>query len=154
MIAVLATLPFGCDRAQPPVNGLAGFELGKTMLADVPSQARCYLEPKRDIQRCIFLPATSIAGRSPEVQLDFDGKGPQATVAEIILTIPGCRFDELTSWLGERIGKVSETGDKRAFWQRDQIFVAAEESGPARCYVTAVKPTDTARVASLRGATP
>ena len=43
IVAALITLILvfsGCDRAAAPVNGLAGFELGKTMLADVPAQVR------------------------------------------------------------------------------------------------------------------
>ena len=141
----------GCDRAAPPVNGLAGFELGKTMLAEIPKEARCYVNPETNTQRCIVLPATSIAGRRPDVQLEFNGTAPQSTVTEIILTIPGCRFGELTDWFVDKIGKAGEIAEKRAYWSRKHAFIAVFESSPARCEVTAVTPKNQERVAALRG---
>ena len=142
----------GCDRAKAPVNGLAGFSPGKTMLADIPSEARCFVNPESDTQRCLLLPTTSIAGKRPNVQLEFDGKTPQSKVTEVILTVPGCRFDELVGWLDEKVAKATESTDKRAIWLEEQIFIAAEESGPARCEVAAVAPDNKARIAALRGA--
>ncbi len=150
-VGALLALATGCDRAKPKINGLAGFELGETILADIPSQARCFENPKSETQRCILLPATQIAGRRPKVQLDFDGNAPQSKVTEIILTIPGCNYDQLVVWLDEKLGKTDDKAEKRAYWIHEQVFIAAEENGPARCYVTAVRPQDKKRVASLRG---
>ena len=145
----------GCERAKPLINGLAGFELGATTLAVVSGKAlRCYTNPQTSTERCFIRPATSIAGRVPDVQIDFDGKTLQSTVAEITLTIPGCRFDSLASWLEDKLGKASNVGQKRAYWAQKLICVAAEESSPARCQVTAVKADDKQRIAAIRGSTP
>lgn len=153
IVGCWAVATAGCDRPKAPIHGIAGFAPGQTMLADIPTQARCFVNPESDTQRCLLMPTTSIAGRRPDVQLEFDGKTPQSKVTEVILTIPGCRFDELVAWFDDKVGKASEAEARRAIWVQERIFIAAVESGPARCYVTAVAPGNKERVAALRGAT-
>ncbi len=140
----------GCERAKAPVNGLAGYELGKTTLASVEAQgdSRCF--EKDGFVRCLVMRRRQVAGHTAQIELDFAGKTPQSVLAEIMLEIPGCRPDDLKSWFVERIGKATEDGEKNTVWSRKHIYLSLKVVGPARCQVVAVHPVDEERIERLK----
>lgn len=149
----LGTLAFamlvqtGCERPRPPVNGIAGFELAKTTLADVqPRSLAC--NQGDNYTRCWIDARQSIMGRVPQIELDFAGKND--LLAEIKMEIPGCRLDELEAWFVDKLGNPTEKGKDRVIWAQKYMFLLIEVAGPARCHVTAVAPEDTERVERVK----
>ncbi|MEM9489293.1 MAG: hypothetical protein AAGC55_09120 [Myxococcota bacterium] len=151
-LALCAVASVGCERPRAPLNGLAGFSIGQTTRASVENKGRCYENPDAQAWRCLVRPVATIAGRSPDVQLDFDSMDMNALLTEITLTVPGCKFADLNAWLDERLGAESRSsaGAKHAYWTQQLIFVAAGEISPARCQITAVKSDDQPRISALK----
>jgi len=147
---VLGGLGTGCKRANAPVNGLGGFELGKTTVVDAQAAARCF--DTGEFIRCMVTNGQSIAGLPTQIQLDFSGNTTDATLVEIAVEIAGCKHAQVTEWLADRMGKPDETGNDHSYWIQQYIFLALWENGPSRCAANAVKPNDSERISRIRSA--
>ena len=138
-----------CERPKAPVNGIGGYELAKTTLGSVEGKAngRCFDSQGRT--NCMIIARSTIAKRTPQIQLEFAGTEPNALLRRIFLDIPGCNLDEIREWFEERMGKASHKSEEGALWQQKYIVLSMLSSGPARCTVTAADPSDLPRVELL-----
>lgn len=138
----------GCERPKQPVNGLGGFELGKTTLAQVQGTARCI--DRGQFMRCIVITSQSVAGLPTQIELDFSGKTTDSQLVEILAEVAGCDVPKVTAWFAERAGKPTEIADKHAYWAQQYIFLSLKEIAPSRCHVIAVRPEDSERIARIK----
>jgi len=116
-----------CERPKPPVNGIAGFEVGRTRLGSVggiPTNAGKFTR--------VYAGSVKLAERTASVELLFNGAQTDSVLLEILLDIPGCRPELLDKDLVGRIGKPTEQADKNAFWALKYVFIAARVVGPAK----------------------
>lgn len=148
--AILAVVAGGCERPRAPVNGIGGFELARTTLAGVQPHSTQCMEQEGNVTRCWINARQAILGRTPQIELDFAGTGPDALLAEIVLQVPGCDLDKLRAWFEDKLGKPSEERDQKVLWEQKFMVLSAEINGPSRCLITAVAPQDGERVERVK----
>jgi hypothetical protein len=138
-----------CDRPKAPVNGIGGFVLAKTTLASVANQGAGQCFESSGHTSCLLLAQQSIAGRSPQIQLEFAGNQSDAVLRRILMEIPGCVLGETRAWFEERLGKPDRSDDAGALWQQTYMVTSVRVTGPSRCQVVAVDPVDEPNVTQL-----
>ena len=145
----LAVALGACDRPKAPVNGIGGFVLAKTTLSTVARQGTAQCFDSGGHTNCLIIAQQSIAGRTPQMQLEFASNQPNAVLRRIIMDIPGCVLDETRAWFQERLGKPNRSDDAGALWQQKYMVMSLRVTGPSRCQVIAVDPVDEANVTQL-----
>lgn len=138
-----------CERPKAPVNGIGGFVLANTTLSSVARQSTAQCFDSSGHTSCLILAPQSIAGRTPQIQLEFASDQPSAVLRRIVLEIPGCTLDETRAWFEERLGKPDRSDDTGALWQQKYMVTSLRVTGPSRCQVIAVDPVDEANVTML-----
>ncbi len=138
-----------CERPKAPVNGIGGFQLGKSKLSGLQgaASARCF--DTKGKARCLILARQAIAGRTPQTQLEFAGNQPESTLERIVMEIPGCNIGEVRAWFEKRLGDVSMESDKGVLWQQKYMVLSLYISGPSRCQVLAVEPSNESAIAEV-----
>jgi hypothetical protein len=146
ILAVLAA----CSERKQEYNGIGQYLLGKTTLADGEIHFRC--QPSGDkLTWCFGGPDVKIGDQPAAVTLYFNGKTPEAPLAEIALSVRGCDAEKAEKALASALGPPSETGDKQIFWVKKAMFVAGKmRKEGTTCDISFVDPADQARVNELR----
>jgi hypothetical protein len=150
LFVAIAILASGCERPRAPVNGIGGFELARTTLAGVQPHSTQCLEQQNNVTRCWLNARQAIMGRIPQIELDFAGTAPDSVLAEIVLQVPGCQLDQLTSWFEDKLGAPTARSEQKVLWEQKYMVLSAEINGPSRCLITAVAPVDEERVERVK----
>lgn len=137
----------GCRR-EAPVNGIGGFEIGKTQLGQL--SGRCMPASEEPLMYCPGIAAVALGDQNANIDLYFGGKTTDATLVEILLDISSCRPEGLEAYLTSKLGQPVRRTEKRAFWTNEFVHIsAALPAEPMRCEVNFVSIKDAKRIESL-----
>jgi hypothetical protein len=143
----LVALAAGCRR-EAPVNGIGGFEIGKTQLGSL--SGRCFPASDEPLMLCPSIAAAPLADQKGNIDLYFGGKTTDSTLIEILLDVAFCRPEPLEAFLIEKLGQPKGRVGKRAFWSNEYVYIsAALPADPTRCEINFVSSNDKERIATL-----
>jgi hypothetical protein len=148
VIGAMLVVSGGCKR-EAPVNGIGGFQVGKTKLGQI--GGRCIDASEQPLMFCPSLASVMLGDHRANIDLYFADKHNEATLAEILLDVNACRPDALGAWLADTLGKAVQQAERRMFWSNDHVFIAAAlPAEPGRCEINFVAAGDTARIERLQ----
>lgn len=148
-IVVLVAASAACERPKAPVNGIGGFQLGKTKLRSLQAAANARCFDAEGKAKCLIMARQAIAQRTPQMQLEFSGTQPDALLGRIVLEIPGCNLDDVRVWFENRLDAPTEKIADAVLWQQKYMVLSLYISGPSRCQVIAIDPDDEPGVQAL-----
>lgn len=149
VVAATALVAAGCRR-EAPVNGIGGFEVGKTQLGQV--GGRCIDASEAPLMFCPSMASVMLGEQRANIDLYFGDKKNDATLVEILLDVNACQPEALGTWLSSTLGKPEQQTGARMFWSNEHAFIAAAlPAEPGRCELNFVAAGDTARIDRLRG---
>lgn len=147
LLGVMAWIPAGCRR-EAPINGIGGFEIGKTQLGSL--SGRCIPASEEPLMVCPAIAAVPLGEQTANIDLYFEGKSTDSTLIEILLDVSFCRPEGIEAFLIHKLGQPKGRVGKRAFWSNDYVHIsAALPAEPTRCEVNFVSVKDQARIDSL-----
>lgn len=153
-LAALAVLAVGCKDGPPEFSGIGKYRFGKTTLADVKDgicQPTDVESGTRKATWCFQLPPYSVAGRTAEIDLYFEGTEPSGKLIEIQLKVRGCIEADLETWMRSNFGPPIETRAKRLYWKNSYLWAAGLiPSEPGRCLVHLLPLSETSEIARLK----
>jgi hypothetical protein len=137
----------GCRR-EAPINGIGGFEIGKTQLGQL--SGRCMPASEEPLMLCPSVASVGLGDQTANIDLYFGGKTTDATLIEILLDVSSCRPEGLEAYLTSRMGPPVRRTEKRAFWTNEYVHISAGlPVEPMRCEVNFVSVKDAKRIESL-----
>lgn len=137
----------GCRR-EAPINGIGGFEIGKTQLGQL--SGRCMPASEEPLMVCPGIASVGLGDQTANIDLYFAGKTTDSTLVEILLDISSCRPEGLEAYLVSKMGQPIRRTGKRAFWTNEYVHIsAALPAEPMRCEVNFVSVKDTKRIENL-----
>lgn len=145
LLALLATA--GCRR-EAPINGIGGFEIGKTQLGQL--SGRCMPASEEPLMYCPSVAAVALGDQNANIDLYFGGKTTDATLIEILLDVTFCRPEGLEAYLTSKLGEPVRRIGPRTFWSNEYVHIsAALPAEPTRCEVNFVSVKDSKRLQGL-----
>lgn len=145
LLGTLAWIPAGCRR-EAPVNGIEGFEIGKTQLGSL--SGRC--TPEEPLMWCPGVTGVRLGDQKGNIDLYFEGMTTDSRLIEILIDVPFCRPEGLEAFLTHTLGEPKGRVGKRAFWSNEYVYIsAALPAEPRRCEVNFVSVKDQARIDKL-----
>lgn len=142
----------GCRR-EAPVNGIGGFEVGKSELGQM--GGRCIDASEQPLMFCPGLASVMLGDHRASIDLYFGDKRNDAKLVEILLDVNACRPKELGPWLVGKLGKPAKQTDSHMSWSNEHVFIAAAlPAEPGRCEINFVAASDTARIERLDSDSP
>lgn len=149
MAMVLVLLAAGCRR-EAPINGIGGFEIGKTQLGQL--SGRCMPDEQEPLMRCPIGVSAPLGEHKGDLELYFGGKNTDSTLVEILIDVLRCRPAELEAYLVSILGQPGGRTAKRVWWMNEYVYIsAAVPAGGASCEVNFVAVTDKQRIETLGG---
>lgn len=149
MAMVLVLLAAGCRR-EAPINGIGGFEIGKTQLGQL--SGRCMPDEQEPLMRCPIGVSAPLGEHKGDLELYFGGKNTDSTLVEILIDVLRCRPAELEAYLVSILGQPGGRTAKRVWWMNEYVYIsAAVPAGGASCEVNFVSVTDKQRIETLGG---
>ena len=137
----------GCRR-EAPINGIGGFEIGKTQLGQL--SGRCMPASEEPLMLCPSIASVGLGDQTANIDLYFGGKTTDATLVEILLDVSSCRPEGIEAYLVHRMGQPVRRTEKRAFWTNEYVHISAGlPVEPMRCEINFVSAKDTKRIESL-----
>jgi hypothetical protein len=151
LAVVLAALAGGCRR-EAPINGIGGFEVGKTQLGQL--SGRCIPDEQEPLMRCPLGIAAPLGEQKGDLELYFGGKNTDSTLVEILIDVLRCEPDKLEAYLVSILGQPAGRTAKRVWWANEYVYISAAVAPDASsCEVNFVSVTDKARIETLGGQT-
>jgi hypothetical protein len=146
---VLAALVAGCRR-EAPINGIGGFEIGKTQLGQL--SGRCMPDEQEPLMRCPIGVSAPLGDQKGEIELYFGGKNTESPLIEILLDVMRCRPADLEAYLVSVLGQPGGRTARRVWWVNEYVYISASVLGGATsCEVNFVAVTDKERIEALGG---
>lgn len=145
---VLAALAAGCRR-EAPINGIGGFEIGKTQLGQL--SGRCFPD-EEPLMRCPIGVSAPLGSQKGDIELYFGGKNTDSTLVEILIDVMMCQPADLESYLVSVLGQPGGRTAKRVWWMNEYVYISASvPAGASSCEVNFVSVTDKQRIEALGG---
>lgn len=143
----LALSAQGCQREQP-IDGVAGYSLVRTTLAEAPGVCT----PDGELTWCHSNPGIAMGQQRATVDLYFRGHDADAPLVEILLAINRCRPAEIEGILSEQLGRPRDREAARLRWDGPYAVIFAQlETERGGCQINMVSPEDEERIAALSG---
>lgn len=138
----------GCQR-DPEFDGIDRYSLQELTLADAPGVCT----PDDELTWCHTNPSVAIGDQAAAVDLYFRGDGDRAPLVEIVLTIRGCRGDDIARELTGELGDPDGERGSTLRWEGEYAVLFAQlDTGGAGCEINFVDPEDDERIGELRRA--
>ncbi len=138
----------GCTRDRE-IDGVAGYSLERTTLADAPG----ICSAQDDLTWCHNNPGVSFGERPASVDLYFRGEEDDAPLVEILLGISACRPAEVEGVLMSQLGEPDVRRGSILRWDGAYAVTVAQLAKDTRaCEVNIVSPDDEERIAELMSA--
>lgn len=138
-------------RREAPVNGIGGFEIGKTQLGQL--SGRCIPASEEPLMYCPGIASVALGNQSANIDLYFGDQRTDSTLVEILLDVSSCRHEELDAFLVSKLGEPIRRTGKRVFWSNEYVHVSAALPAEAlRCEVNFVAASDRKRIEGLEKA--
>lgn len=151
LLAMILALAVGCRR-EAPINGIGGFEVGKTQLGQL--SGRCIPDEQEPLMRCPLGIAAPLGEQKGDLELYFGGKNTDSTLVEILIDVLRCNPEQLEAYLVSILGQPGGRTAKRVWWVNEYVYISASvPAGGASCEVNFVAVTDKARIEALGGQT-
>jgi hypothetical protein len=151
LVVVLAALAVGCRR-EAPINGIGGFEVGKTQLGQL--SGRCIPDEQEPLMRCPLGITAPLGEQKGDLELYFAGKNTDSPLVEILIDVLMCEPAALEAYLVSILGQPGGRTAKRVWWTNEYVYISASvAAGASSCEVNFVSVTDKARIETLGGQT-
>jgi hypothetical protein len=148
---LLALVSLASCKREAPINGIGGFEIGKTQLGQL--SGRCLPASEEPLMYCPGIAAVALGDQNASIDLYFGGKSTDATLVEILLDVSFCRPDALEAYLVEKLREPERRIGSRAFWTNEYVHIsAALPAEPSRCEVNFVSVKDARRIETIEKA--
>jgi hypothetical protein len=145
---LVALVSLASCRREAPINGIGGFEIGKTQLGQL--SGRCIPASEKPLMYCPGIASVGLGDQTANIDLYFGGESTDSTLVEILLDVSSCRHEELDAFLVSKVGEPIRRTGKRAFWSNEYVHISAALPADAlRCEVNFVSETDTRRIENL-----
>lgn len=149
VVAMVLALVAGCRR-EAPINGIGGFEIGKTQLGQL--SGRCMPDEQEPLMRCPLGITAPLGEQKGDMELYFGGKNTDSTLVEILLDVTRCDPANLEAYLTSVLGQPGGRTEKRVWWMNEYVYISAlVPAGKSACEVNFVSVTDTERIQVLGG---